>query len=533
MEEPLIPSISQSDELSQRVGGRCNSFSRLFNPFKKQRQLVGAGLGNLGNTCFLNVILQCITHTVPLIQKLRSTFHPLPCFGDGEGFCTFCAFKEHVEISIKSTGSIIWPEKFRDNLSKFSSDFVAGEQADAHEYLRCFLDSLNSSSLNPNLDENNNSNKPSSFEENGIVKQIFGGRLKSQLKCGECGHRSDTFEPFLDLSLEIDDSFQTLENALHSFTKTEVIEDTEVLFTCEGCKTRVSKVEKQMKLDQAPDVLAVHLKRFKNDGSEIEKIDKHVEYPIELDLEPFVSCSNTEHDVKYELYGIVEHRGVFSYGHYVSTIRSSPSSWHLFNDSVVTSITEASALNQTAYILFYIKKGTSPWFSSLITETLTETEETSEGSPVSVFHHPNSDDDVSPNAPKPAPAAQFKEERDCGDVIDDTVGAPKVNTPPRSTWIANLDAVFDYEDLPEDKEDVHFVPKAQTENSNRPKKPNKSPVLQNYSPAPSSQVLTNPKKIDYNLNSSLRGMNSKRRNQLLDCLRSDSAVQPTKKRRSF
>lgn len=33
----------------------------------------------MGNTCFLNATLQCITHTVPLFLKLRSTDHSIPC----------------------------------------------------------------------------------------------------------------------------------------------------------------------------------------------------------------------------------------------------------------------------------------------------------------------------------------------------------------------------------------------------------------------------------------------------------------------
>ena len=41
--------------------------------------LQGAGLYNLGNTCFINAILQCFTHTVPLVEGLRSSNHPLPC----------------------------------------------------------------------------------------------------------------------------------------------------------------------------------------------------------------------------------------------------------------------------------------------------------------------------------------------------------------------------------------------------------------------------------------------------------------------
>lgn len=89
----------------------------------------------------------------------------------------------------------------------------------------------------------------------------------------------------IDLSLEIED-VDMLSSALESFTKVEMIEDPEMKFTCDNCKEEVS-VEKQLMLDQVPLVAAFHLKRFKTDGSFVEKIDKHVEFPLELDLLPY------------------------------------------------------------------------------------------------------------------------------------------------------------------------------------------------------------------------------------------------------
>lgn len=41
--------------------------------------LQGAGLSNLGFTCFLNAVLQCLTHTVPLVQAIRAFDHADPC----------------------------------------------------------------------------------------------------------------------------------------------------------------------------------------------------------------------------------------------------------------------------------------------------------------------------------------------------------------------------------------------------------------------------------------------------------------------
>ncbi|KAL8089047.1 hypothetical protein AgCh_038709 [Apium graveolens] len=336
--------------------------SRSCSPvlFDDKASMVGAGLSNLGNTCFLNAIVQCFTHSVLLIEGLRSFDHVMPCDRNINGFCLLCSFRGLVEYSLASVERVISPWKFVDNLSYFSSDFQKYQQEDAHEFLQCFLDRLerccsDSKSKETTLCANNDN----------FVKQVFGGRLVSKLKCCNCEHLSDTYEPSIDLSLEIKD-VTTLQAALESFTKLEKIEDPDTKFICENCKEEVS-IEKQLLLEETPSVASFHLKRFENDGSFVEKIDKHVEFPLELDLQPYTrSSQDSGAELKYELYAIVVHIGFSATsGHYYSFIRSAPNTWYKFDDSRVVRVREEFVLSQKAYILFYAKQGT-PWFSSYL-----------------------------------------------------------------------------------------------------------------------------------------------------------------------
>ncbi|GAB4857835.1 hypothetical protein Ancab_015741 [Ancistrocladus abbreviatus] len=321
---------------------------------------VAAGLANLGNTCFLNSILQCFSHTVPLVQGLCLAKDLATCPGDSEDFCLLCAFRDHVKGALQSPGQILFPFSLANNLNNISSYFRRYQQEDAHEFLQCFLDKLDSS-----WPKHHKTAVGVPSKDVSLVKQVFGGRLVSQLRCCNCGHISNTCEPLIDLSLEID-HVNNLSSALESFTKVEKIDDTEVKFTCEGCKQQVL-VEKQLKLDEAPSVAAFHLKRFKSDGIIVEKIDKDVEYPLELDLEPFTKSAGSRNvQLEYELYAVVVHIGLSSTsGHYFCFIRSAPGFWYRFDDSKVARVSEKYALSQEAYILFYARKGT-PWPSSLL-----------------------------------------------------------------------------------------------------------------------------------------------------------------------
>ncbi|KAF3658833.1 Ubiquitin carboxyl-terminal hydrolase 21 [Capsicum annuum] len=336
------------------------SWNSYIDDEEEAKFTLGAGLANLGNTCFLNAVLQSFMHTVPLIQGLKSNDHATPCDGYlRKGFCVICALRKLIDASLFSETGVVSPWKFVNNLNYFSSTFHRFQQEDAHEFLQCFLDKLERC-----CDDSRPRDYPA-LETDNIVKQVFGGRLVSKLQCCNCCHRSNTYETLIDLSLEIED-VDSLDTALESFTKVEKIEDPEIKFTCEKCQEQVS-IEKQLVLDKAPSVAALHLKRFKTDGSLVEKIDKYVSFPLELDLHTYADNSQIDNEeMKYDLYAVIVHIG-FSYssGHYYSFIRSAPNEWYKFDDSKVVRVREDYVLSQEAYVLFYAKRGT-PWFSDFI-----------------------------------------------------------------------------------------------------------------------------------------------------------------------
>jgi len=95
--------------------------------------------------------------------------------------------------------------------------------------------------------------------------------------------------------------------------------------------TVYSSASKQMLVLSPPAVLTLQLKRFQQTMSGCKKVNKHVTFPVTLDLAAF--CSSTcvalphmslDPTVLYSLYGVVEHSGSLRGGHYVAYVKTRP-----------------------------------------------------------------------------------------------------------------------------------------------------------------------------------------------------------------
>lgn len=99
------------------------------------------------------------------------------------------------------------------NIKFIGRQFKLGRQEDAHEFTRCLIDLLHRTALKAAGVKESSPLATTSF-----VHRIFGGFLRSQIRCLRCGRESNTFDPFLDVPLELSGKTTSVDRAFKLFT---------------------------------------------------------------------------------------------------------------------------------------------------------------------------------------------------------------------------------------------------------------------------------------------------------------------------
>lgn len=358
---------------SKSISRQSSGSSYSANSKSSHRDGGKVGLRNLGNTCFMNSVLQCLSNTRPLLEWCLNDGYILDINTTTSGMkgALIKAFVNLLKsLWGSSSESYVSPNAFKTQIQKFAPRFMGYSQQDSQEFLRYLLEGIhedvNRITTKPRpvilddnrLDSKNDRDKAKEYwnayltRDSSHIVDIFVGQLKSELKFAECGHRSVTFDPFWDLSLPIpkNKSEVSLDDCLRLFMKEEELEAEERPM-CTKCKTRRS-CTKSFSIHRFPQILVIHLKRFSQERYG-RKLTALVDFPVKgLNLSDYTSEGGQK--VTYDLYAVSDHSGGVHSGHYTAICKNPYSGeWNTFNDTRVSLARSNQAVSSEAYLLFY------------------------------------------------------------------------------------------------------------------------------------------------------------------------------------
>uniref|UniRef100_A0A3Q4FY46 ubiquitinyl hydrolase 1 n=1 Tax=Neolamprologus brichardi TaxID=32507 RepID=A0A3Q4FY46_NEOBR len=152
------------------------------------------GLKNHGNTCFMNAAVQCLSNTDLLAEYLG--------LDDGTRLVRG-EVTEHLASLVRALWTLEYTPQlsvdFKATVSKYGSQFRGNSQHDALEFLLWLLDRVHEDEV-PSPDPSQ-SQQPR--VQHSFVQEHFQAQYKSSLTCPHCLKQSNTFDPFLCISLPI------------------------------------------------------------------------------------------------------------------------------------------------------------------------------------------------------------------------------------------------------------------------------------------------------------------------------------------
>ncbi|KAF8689134.1 peptidase C19 family, partial [Rhizoctonia solani] len=318
------------------------------------------GLINMGNTCYLNVIVQTMVHN-PLVRNyFMSDRHNHQLCETKD--CMSCEMDRLFTKVYSSDPGPYVPTSMLHCLWVKSSELATYAQHDAHEFFISMLNQIHATT-------------PGSSQTNCtcLVHSTFAGLLQSDVQCGHCENVTSRSEIMLDISLELkptaqnvgtEDTEMTLLSCLKRFTQPE-----KTTYKCDKCEKSSNDATKQFSIRKLPPVLSIDTifpqQRFEVGAASSNKIDHVVRFGATLNMAPFSSVvarkgankdPGPDSMYEYDLLAVVNHDGqTMDNGHYTNFARCQDR-WYRFDDAKVTRVTLQECLKSSAYMLVYVKR---------------------------------------------------------------------------------------------------------------------------------------------------------------------------------
>lgn len=336
-----------------------SSYISIYDKYNFYNSKGFSGLKNLGNTCFINSVLQCLSHTTQLTHYLLTSKKKSTKIINNYVILLTEMWKKDtiiVPVSLKKTLDITLPKY---------SDY---NQHDAHEFLidllYIFHNDTPMKEVQYDIDTNcskhvKKSNKIwyDTLKKKSIISKLFFGQLMKEYICKDCNHKHRNFELFSNLFLyALKDDL-----CINDYLKYHFDRDY-LYFPCDNCGNENSPRDVEHEVNSSifkfPEIFIICIQRNKKDINKITKNLHNVHLDESLDFSDYSYISSYE-SVNYYLKSIICHIGSSTdSGHYFSVIKNEhDNTWTHFNDTKITKNYDISKLDlSTPYLLFYNRK---------------------------------------------------------------------------------------------------------------------------------------------------------------------------------
>ncbi|EAN79165.1 ubiquitin carboxyl-terminal hydrolase, putative [Trypanosoma brucei brucei TREU927] len=337
-----------------------SSFQGKWNPRR--------GMVNLGNTCYLNSVVQTLVST-PLGAYFLGDKYTLDVSTAGRQTCRLVNSFTFIvrELNRRDCAAPVSPSPFKKAMGEVNEAFSGFGQQDANEFLRVLLegihDGLNDRRTVKAVPSDADTIEFSDAElakrhweqytqqNNSVVVDNCAFQERSSIMCLVCRRISRSFTCSLGIDVPIPAGTGNicLEDCFRLYCKEEEL-DLDSAYHCPSCKQKV-KVSKQLLLYSLPTLLFVTIKRFRSDGAISMKLNDPVFFQKKIDLKPFL-CS-TEKNTIYDLVGVVNHSGSTTGGHYTADYYDNHCGWSSASDERVSRADKPDY--RLVYILCYVR----------------------------------------------------------------------------------------------------------------------------------------------------------------------------------